>query len=424
VKHSAADPAGAVSALSWRELVARVHAAARAIGEVARPGDRVAILAGQDLSYVIGFLAAMRAGTIAVPLYAPEVATHSDRLVGALADCAPSVWLTSARAEQNVREFAARHAVAPPEHLMAIDRTRPLPGIHAELPQLRSEDVAYLQYTSGATRRPAGTVVTHRALAANLAQLARAFDFGHASTTVGWIPFFHDMGLLQLLCLPLATGAHSVFTTPMSFLRRPSRWLRQLAGYPDVLSAAPNFAFNHVLAKTSPADLAGLDLSGVRAIVNGSEPVEAETLAAFGSLLAPAGLAAHALRPSYGLAEATLFVASGPARKPPAVTRFNRSWLSAGRAVEEPDPVRAVTLVSVGSAVGQDLVIAGPGTGRRLPAGEVGEIWLRGPNMMSTEVPEPSRHSDSLPQPERAAVICPRGTVVPQPLCAHRSRTS
>lgn len=393
----AADRAGVAHECTWRELAARVRAVAAEVTARTEPGDRVAVLAPQDLDYVVAFLGTLTAGRIAVPLFAPEVSMHGGRLVGALADCAPTLWLTSSEALPQVKELATTEGVPEPADTVAVDTVDPAAGVRFAPPRLDLADPAYLQYTSGSTRDPAGAVITHRALATNTAQAIQAYGVDETFSCVGWIPFFHDMGLVQLLCLPVAAGARGVFTTPFSFIRKPVRWLRMMAEYPNTMSAAPNFAFELAAKKVSDADRATLDLSGVKVVVNGAEPVRAGTIEQFAEVFGPQGFPLGAHRPSYGLAEATVFVSTGDGSGP-VITHFDRPALTGGRAVRT-DPATAavppVTLVSAGGALGQLVRIVHPDSGVLCDDDQVGEIWIHGANVASGYWQAPERSAET-----------------------------
>ncbi|MFE0024995.1 fatty acyl-AMP ligase [Amycolatopsis sp. NPDC059021] len=387
---------GVETTLTWAELDRRARAVAARLNQVTEAGERVAVLCPQNLDYVVGFFGALYAGVIAVPLFAPEVSSHGERLVGALADSDPEVWLTSSSAVPGINELMNAHPVPHPKQLIAVDTVDSALADGFEAPAVTPDRPAYLQYTSGSTRRPAGAVITHGALAANVRQVVAGFGVGEDSTCAGWLPFFHDMGLIQLVALPAHTGAHSVFTTPFAFTRRPVRWLKLMSGRHDVITAAPNFAFEYTAAKLSKSDgVADLDLSGVRSAINGSEPVRAETIAGFLDAAGPLGFRAEAHRPSYGLAEATVFVSTTPQR-PPRVAVLDRVELGAGRAVPVPEgDDRALRLVSAGVPVGQLVRIADPAIGAPRIDGEVGEIWIHGANVADGYWRQPERSAET-----------------------------
>jgi acyl-CoA synthetase (AMP-forming)/AMP-acid ligase II len=346
--------------LTWAEFAARVRVVAGGLRGIAEPGERVAVLAGQELAYPLAFFGALAAGLVAVPLMAPSNRAQAERLTGILADSGARVWLTSSAA-------AARLPAHEP--VVVVDE---LTGPGADPVPVAPESPAYLQYTSGSTREPAGAVIPHRAIVAACWQGSRAYAVDEGTTCAGWIPFFHDMGLIQLLCLPVFAGGRSVFMAPAEFVHRPGRWLRQLADHPTVFTAAPNFAYD-LAAEAGAED--DLDLSDVRVALNGSEPVRPRTIERFQEVFGPHGFRREAHRPSYGLAEATVYVASaGPDGPRGAV--FDREALAQGQAIETPD---GQELVSVGRPVGQRVRIVRDG--RPQPDGAVGEIWVHGPNV-------------------------------------------
>ncbi|WP_216210427.1 fatty acyl-AMP ligase [Amycolatopsis aidingensis] len=379
--------------LRWSELASRVGALSARLRPMTGPGDRVAVLARQDLGYVIGFLAALHAGLVAVPLTAPQSQAQRTRLVAALRDCTPAVWLTTEADLPRLREFAEAQPVPAPACILPVDAATAT-GEVAPAVRLDPASPAYLQYTSGSTREPAAAVISHGALLASVDQVATAYQAGPATTCVGWIPFSHDMGLIQLLCLPLYTGARSVFMEPLDFVRAPRRWLELLSEYPEVFTAAPNFAFDYAVDTVPEAARTGLDLSGVRVALNGSEPIRPATIAAFAEAYRPYGFRPEAHRPSYGLAEATVYVSSaGP--EGPTVTAFDRARLADGQALPAVSTGQAGELVSVGRPVGQLVRIVHPENHRLEPDGTVGEIWVHGPHLASGYWRQPERSAET-----------------------------
>ena len=187
---------------------------------------------------------------------------------------------------------------------------------------------AYLQYTSGSTRLPAGVMISHRNLVANFEQIMSDFfvEFGSVAppdtTIVSWLPLYHDMGLMLGVCAPILAGVRTVLTSPVSFLQRPARWVQLLAKNSRAFSAAPNFAFELAARKTSDEDMAGLDLGEVLVILSGSERVHPPTLQRFNKRFARFNLPDTAIRPSYGLAEATVYAATRNPAQPPHVVHF------------------------------------------------------------------------------------------------------
>src|SRR6478735_4783837 len=263
------DPAGVATTLSWAQLYRRVHSLAWELRQIAEIGDRAVIVAPQGLEYVIAFLATLQAGIIGVPLSVPQAGKggrHDERIAAVIEDSAPAILLTTSVVTESLAGYAVAQGDRPAPVIVEIDRL----DLDERRKNLKSREefaeTAYLQYTSGSTRTPAGVMVAGANLSANFEQFVHdVFDgFGNmapaGTTVVLWLPFYHDMGLVIGIVYPILGGWHTVFTTPASFVNRPSRWVQLMASYPNVLTAGPNFAFELSAAKTTDEDMAGLDL--------------------------------------------------------------------------------------------------------------------------------------------------------------------
>ncbi|WP_329238292.1 fatty acyl-AMP ligase [Streptomyces canus] len=372
VDHPAPDSRGVHRTLTWRRLDVRVRAVAARLAEEAEPGARVALLCPQGLEYVTGFLATLAAGLIAVPLYPPGLPGQGDRLTAVLADARPSVVVTTSRHLGEVQELCDR--------VVAVDQ---VPDAAARDLEPVDSEVAYLQYTSGSTRTPAGVEISHANVVANARQALSAYGAdAHPVTCVGWLPLYHDMGLVLSIAAPVVRGLLSVLMDPVAFLHEPARWLRLLGAHPRALSAAPNFAYDYCASAVTDAQKAELRLDGVVALINGSEPVRPGTADRFQAAFAGQGLVAQTHCPSYGLAEATVFVSAARPGEPLRRFALDRDALAQGKALPaRPDDPRAVLLAGCGTPAGQQVRIVDPVSGDRLSEGEVGEIQVRGPNV-------------------------------------------
>jgi fatty-acyl-CoA synthase len=374
-----------VDEVTWTQFGTRLRAIGARVQQAAGRGERVAILAPQGIDYVAGFYAAVKAGTIAVPLFAPELPGHAERLDTALRDCEPAVVLTTAAAKNAVESFLHNLAHLRHPDVIVIDEIPDAAGEQFVAPELGWDDISHLQYTSGSTRPPVGVEVTHRAVGTNLVQMILSIDLLDRNTHgVSWLPLYHDMGL-SMIGFPALYGGHSTLMSPAAFVRRPQRWIHALsAGSREgrVVTAAPNFAYEWTAQRGLPAHGEDVDLSNVVMII-GSEPVSIDAIRAFNKAFAPYELPRTAFKPSYGIAEATLFVATIAPAAEPTVGYFDREQLGAGYAVPvAADSPSAVAQVSCGQiARSQWAVIVNPDTTSELPDGEVGEIWLQGNNI-------------------------------------------
>jgi fatty-acyl-CoA synthase len=371
--------------LTWTELGRRMRAIGARVQRVTSRGDRVAILAPQGLDYVTGFFAAIKAGTIAVPLFAPELQGHAERLETALSDARPTAIMTTAAAADAVQAFLAKLEFANTMHVITIDDIADSEEDAYVPVDLNEDDVSHLQYTSGSTRPPVGVEITHRAVGTNLLQMILSIDLLDRNTHgVSWLPLYHDMGL-SMIGFPAVYGGHSTLMSPTAFIRRPQRWIRALAAGSRrgrVVTAAPNFAYEYTAQRGLPSPGEDLDLANVVMII-GSEPVSMEAITTFNSAFAPYGLSPTAIKPSYGIAEATLFVSTIAPTAQPTVVHLDRWQLAEGRAVRVAgDAAGAIAQVSCGQiARSQWAVIVDPDAHTELADGRVGEIWLHGNNI-------------------------------------------
>lgn len=296
------DYDGVAQTLTWSQLFRRTRNVARELTNHGSTGDRAVILAPQGLDYVVSFLGALQAGQIAVPLSVPLGGVLDERVDSVMDDAEPSVVLTTSSVAGTVAEHVTRRSGSP--SVVEVD-TLDLDAPAGSGPA--GEDhpsTAYLQYTSGSTRTPAGVVMSHRNVLANFEQVTSDYFADHGrvpppdTTIVSWLPFYHDMGLYLGICGPILTGLHAVLTSPVAFLQRPARWMQLLATNVKAYSAGPNFAFELAARKTSDDDMAGLDLSDVLVVATGAERVHAATIRRFIQRFSRFNLPEAAIRPS------------------------------------------------------------------------------------------------------------------------------
>lgn len=310
-----ADPAGATESLTWSELRDRVSVVAEQLSRLGSPGERAVVLAPQGLDYIVGFLGAVQAGFIAVPLSVPQPGQHDEQVSAAMADSTPVAVLTTSAVVDEVRNYTQAQPSQRPPRVIEVDAldffSPPKPVVVESSPK-----IAYLQYTSGSTRRPAGVSMTHANIVANLEQALpdylEALDGLPARdlTVVSWAPFYHDMGMVVGIFIPLYSGCPAVLMSPVAFLQKPVRWLQHIAANPNVFTAGPNFAYEVVMARTSDEEVADLDLSRAAVLINGAERVRGSTVRRFNERFAKLGLPDSAMRTTWGMAEATVYVAS------------------------------------------------------------------------------------------------------------------
>ncbi|BBZ26256.1 putative fatty-acid--CoA ligase fadD21 [Mycolicibacterium madagascariense] len=381
-----ADWDGITETLTWAQAYRRAVNVAIEVAKHGVVGDRAVILAPQGHHYVSAFLGATQAGRIAVPLSVPSVGTHDERVSAVFADTTPTVILTTSAVAPSVTEYVAElNAEAT---IISVDDLD-LDGRNGSPPRVKDAPAtAYLQYTSGSTRVPAGVMISERNLSANFEQLMADYfpSLGGVAppetTIVSWLPFYHDMGLMLAVIAPILGGYHAKIMSPLSFLARPARWIQWLASNPSVYSAGPNFAFELAVRKTTDEDLAGMDLGDVLTIVTGSERVHPATLKRFTDRFAKFGFKENMITPSYGMAEATVYVSTRAAGGAPQIVDFVPEKLGAGIA-ERTASGTGSELISYGVPHSPPVRIVDTETRRECEPGVVGEIWTRGDNVSS-----------------------------------------
>lgn len=329
------------AALDLRARTVAAHLAARLA-----PGERVVLAFQPGLDFIGAFFGCLYAGMIAVPVPSVHPRRARERLDAVAGDCSPGLTLTAESAlEGDPRAWRA--------------------------PALRGDDIAFLQYTSGSTARPKGVRVTHANVLANLAAIHAAEANDASSRGLSWLPAYHDMGLVEGILQPLYGCFPAWLAPPSAFLQKPSRWLRAISHYRVTVSGAPDFAYALCTRRVEESELHGLDLRSWRVAYNGSEPIAAATLESFARRFARCGFDPAALRPVYGLAEATLLVTASPRGR------------GSPRSLLKPE-ASTLAVVSCGTPQpGTQLSIVDPEDGRELAEGEVGEICVQGPAVTS-----------------------------------------
>lgn len=375
---------GVSESLTWLQLHRRAVNVARELEQYASPGDRAVISAPQGLDYIIAFFGALEAGLIAVPLSVPLGGVSDERVDSVVRDASPAAVLTTSAVAGDVTRQLDSEGSVP---LIEVDQLNlDAPPARAKNRDTATQSVAYLQYTSGSTRTPAGVTVSYRNVMANFEQLLSGY-FPHRGgvppldmTFVTWLPFYHDMGLVLGVCAPVVLGLPAVVTSPVSFLQRPARWMQLLATKTHAFSAAPNFAFELAARKTSDDDMAGLDLGGVDTILSGSERVNPATLKRFADRFARFNLHDSVVRPSYGLAEAMVYVATSRVNQPAEIVDFESDELAAGQAKRAANG-GGTPLISYPLGESPIVRIVDPETRTECADGTTGEIWVHGENV-------------------------------------------
>lgn len=396
---------GAVDSWGWAELRTRARSvAAELIATEARRGARVLLVYPAGLAFVAAFYGCLYAGMVPVPVPPPHRSEGLGRWRHVARDAGISGVLTFGDLVTAMRPLldtvtSGGFCLSPAD----ADPARPFSGAGNDLetPHPEPGDLAFLQYTSGSTSEPKGVMISHGNLMANLRQISLSYQLTPADRMASWLPHFHDMGLLGTILAPLHDGFKVALMAPGSFLRRPLRWLELASHFRATIILGPNFGYDHCARRASSASLAGLDLGTLRIAAVSAETIRQRTLSLFDSAFAPAGFRWDAFFCCYGMAEATVLVSTNQPAEPPYLLSVKRNALTAaGRAAEPqtgaaPDDPSRIVLAGCGRPVdGLEIAVVDPAAFCRRGDGEVGEIWIKGPNVSAGYWQRPEQNAE------------------------------
>ncbi|HEX2090929.1 MAG TPA: amino acid adenylation domain-containing protein [Longimicrobiaceae bacterium] len=368
--------------VTYGELDRRARAVAARLQEMGAAGERALLLYAPGLEYIVSLFGCFYAGVVAVPVYPPRRNKPTPRLQSIIADCHPSVVLTT---PDIVAAADGLAALMPELEGMRWVATEEVPDAAAEAwtqPDLGWDSVAFLQYTSGSTGNPKGVMVSHGNLIHNFHVIETLTGFTPEERSVIWLPPYHDMGLIGGILQPMYTRYWAALMAPVAFVQRPARWLEAITRYRATTSGGPNFAYDLCVHAITPEDRERLDLSSWTLAFNGAEPVRSETLDSFVRVFGPHGFRRETFYPCYGLAEGTLMVTGSVRPAPPELLGVDPDGLQRHRVVVSSGEGGTARLVGSGRvAPDEEVRIVDPETFRECPADRVGEVWVRGPSV-------------------------------------------
>ncbi|KUJ70105.1 hypothetical protein ACZ90_07075 [Streptomyces albus subsp. albus] len=345
-----------------------------------RPGDRALLAYDPSPDFLRAVYAAMYAGLTVVPAPVPpgrHLEATRDWILAIAADAECSVVMATDQVAQALSGYGDLSLW----QLADLGDTA-----HAEGwvdPGLTPDDLAILQYTSGSTGRPKGVMVTHGNLIENQRGVSAAMDVDSATVVVGWLPHYHDMGLIGMYLQSVFAGAELIAMSPTLFLRRPALWLELVSKHRGNFTVGPDFAYALCTRLVSDEKIEELDLSSLRSVCTGAEPVRIGTLRRFADRFARCGFRADSFAPAYGMAEATLVVSAKLPGTPVRTMAVDPAVLEQGVAVPSTSD-GATELVSCGpAALGNELVVVDPESLAPVEDGTIGEICVRGPSVSS-----------------------------------------
>lgn len=330
---------------------------AYALKQICAPGDRVILFFAPGLDFITAFYGCLIAGIVAVPSIPPQSKRSLSRLGAIIENAKASVILTHTQVLTTSKlEINNKYNIINVDDLS-------FPGFY-QWPDVNEDSLAFLQYTSGSTGLPKGVMISHKNIRANVNTIKSAFEQNEHSIILGWLPLYHDMGLVGSVFVPMFVGVRSIMMSPLHFSRTPVLWFKAITKYKVTTTGGPNFGFDHCLHQIKEKELDGCDLSSWKIAFVGAEPVREKTLLAFSAAFAAYGFNKNVFRPCYGMAEATLLISVAAGSHPiKAIGPLN---------IKE-------KVVCCGQPVDMEVVIVDEMMAAT--AGKPGEIWIRGENV-------------------------------------------
>jgi acyl-CoA synthetase (AMP-forming)/AMP-acid ligase II/acyl carrier protein len=365
----------------------------------ARRGDKLIIFLASNEQFIDVFWAAILGGIVPVPVAIGISDEHRHKLLRIARRLGAPFIYTERRSLERIETFADKTGE---RELFAALRARAFlvddledisrPG---SVQRVSPGDTAFIQFSSGSTSEPKGVVLTHGNILANLRGSTEMAHFNQDDVSLSWMPLTHDMGLIGFHLVMFANRVHVHLMPTDLFIRRPLLWLTFASRVRATILCSPNFGYKHYLKVLGDRSVDNLDLSAVRLIFNGAEPISAELCEQFLTRLAPAKLARNAMFPVYGLAEATLAVSFPPLGAPLRTIALNRHRMSAGTAVEQvaADDRNAVRLLSEGCAIPYCRVRIADDDNRELPADRIGHLHITGDNVTGGYFEDPEANA-------------------------------
>lgn len=379
--------------ITYAELEEKVNYLAGTLNSSIQAGDRVILMFDSADNFIYSFYACLKLGAIAVPLKALNKREPLERLKNVYEDCSPSILLADNKTYKTITEtiisdsfFGYLNVINIEEsvdHYKNDQFTKPfIPDVN-----IQADQTAFIQYTSGSTGKPKGVMVSHANIMSNSEMIRCSFGYSDKTIMVSWLPLFHDMGLIGGIIQPLYTGFSCILMSPISFIQHPMSWLKIISKYRATTAGAPNFAYDLCIFGYRENALEHLDLGSLTLLFNGAEPVKYSTLEQFSILYEKFGFNKNAFTPCYGMAEATLLIASKIIGQPYKHIDVCTVELENNYRIKLQSGINnsGTKIISAGKPVdGLDIIIISDENNIKcLPSHQIGQIAVNGTNVTS-----------------------------------------
>jgi acyl-CoA synthetase (AMP-forming)/AMP-acid ligase II/nucleoside-diphosphate-sugar epimerase/acyl carrier protein len=352
------------------------------------------------IEFIVAFFGCLYAGVFPAPIHIPKRNRSNKKIAEIVLATEASAVMLPATYQQAFLDALLKEENWPQDLIyVPTDMTiEPLNSKNLPLPKINGSAIAFLQFTSGSTSLPKGVMITHSNCLNNLGMIVEMSQANSDSTSVSWLPHYHDLGLVAHLLHSLYSGGHCVILAPATFASQPIQWLRAITKYRAAYTGAPNFAYQLCVDKIQPSDQQTLDLSSLRMAINAAEPINPQTIWDFCEKFADNGFKPHMFLPAYGMAEATVYISSGCVDQDPVFKTVD--WMTLGKhniAQEPTDSTKEKVFVGCGHPwLDQEVHIVDPDKNCKVLPNHIGEIWVSGSNVMAGYYSNPQSTAKTL----------------------------
>ena len=368
----------------------------------AKRGDKLILFLGNNEQFIDAFWGAVLGGIVPVPIALGISDEHRHKLLRVARKLGKPFIYTDRRSLERIAAFAAQAGETETfaglnQRAFLVDQLDDISKA-GEIHRAQAADTAFIQFSSGSTSEPKGVVLTHGNIIANHRGSKEAAKFNEDDVSLSWMPLTHDMGLIGFHIFMFANRIHSHLMPTELFIRRPLLWLQFASRIRATVTCSPNFGYKHYLKVLGDRSIEGLDLSSVRLIFNGAEPISPELCDQFLTRMAPAKLKRESMFTVYGLAEASLAMSFPPLGRPFLASSFKRESLGVGSQVvpvakSAPD---AIELMSEGKPIPYSKILIAKDDDSPMPDEHVGNVYIGGENVTRGYFENPEANAASI----------------------------